>query len=362
MDKISIIIPIYNVEKYVSECMTSILNQTYKNIEIIAIIDGSTDNSENIVRQMANSDSRITVISRGNKGAFATRKEGINLATGKYFMFVDADDWLEYNTIEQMYNLALKYNADIVKCGYIHEFVDQGRQVVCNGYSKEAETFIKKDKYVDSIYKTALSNNSINSIWGQIIKKKDYDFSNIDERTTYGEDLLQNLEIINRSDNILYISNPYYHYRVNGYGITGNLKLKNCIKCATDSLYVYSKYFDRLKDWGIDSTENRKQVAYKVLSEFSKSLLRVFYAKDFDIKTVKDFLNIVLSGYTMNHIRENLSLKEINNLNIKNKLLIKSIYLNDVKNIIRTCTIYYRSIFKIKSIIKILYIKLKNIK
>ena len=92
---ISIIIPIYNAEKYIERCINSLKNQTYKNIEIICINDGSTDNSLNILKRIAITDNRITIIEQENKGVSVARNKGIESAKGKYIMFLDADDWFE---------------------------------------------------------------------------------------------------------------------------------------------------------------------------------------------------------------------------------------------------------------------------
>ena len=112
MNKISIIVPIYNVEKYIQQCIDSILSQTYANIEIVLVDDGSPDKSGLIADQNAQKDSRIKVIHKKNKGVSAARNSGIEAATGDYICFSDGDDWLEPNYIEYLYNLIVKNDAD----------------------------------------------------------------------------------------------------------------------------------------------------------------------------------------------------------------------------------------------------------
>lgn len=112
---ISIIVPIYNSEKYIKRCIDSIINQSYRNIEIILIDDGSTDNSRNICEKYSNIDSRIKVISKKNGGVSSARNEGITNAKGEYIMFVDADDWIEKEAIETLYNALKEHNVDIVR-------------------------------------------------------------------------------------------------------------------------------------------------------------------------------------------------------------------------------------------------------
>lgn len=119
MPKISIIIPVYNTEKYLRECLDSVVNQTLRDIEIICINDGSTDNSLKILEEYALKDSRIKVHTRGNKGAAKTRNEGIEIAKAEFISFIDADDYLEFNTFyEKLYNIAISKKADIVKGCY----------------------------------------------------------------------------------------------------------------------------------------------------------------------------------------------------------------------------------------------------
>lgn len=123
MPKVSVIIPVYNVEKYLEQCLDSVINQTLKDIEIICVNDGSTDNSKNILEKYAQKDSRIKILTQENKGQGAARNRGIKEATGKYLYFVDSDDWLVNNALEKLFNHITKTNADICVCGLI--FYDQ---------------------------------------------------------------------------------------------------------------------------------------------------------------------------------------------------------------------------------------------
>ena len=113
---VSIIIPVYNAEKYLVKCLDSVINQTLNNIEIIIIDDGSTDGSSEICMEYAAKDSRIIYYKKENEGLAAARQDGIDRASGEYIGFVDSDDWLELNMYERMYGEAIKENADIVFC------------------------------------------------------------------------------------------------------------------------------------------------------------------------------------------------------------------------------------------------------
>ena len=112
---ISIIVPVYNSEKYIDKCLDSILNQTYKDLEIVLVNDGSNDQSLKILEKYALRDTRIKVVNQENKGVAAARNTGLDNATGEYILYVDSDDWIENNMVERMVELSA--NADIVFCG-----------------------------------------------------------------------------------------------------------------------------------------------------------------------------------------------------------------------------------------------------
>ena len=116
MELISIIVPVYNVEQYLDDCLVSILNQTYKNLEIILIDDGSTDNSGKICDEYAKKDSRIIVFHKENGGVSSARNAGLRIAKGIYIGFVDPDDWIAEDMYEVLYLNAKKYDADVSVC------------------------------------------------------------------------------------------------------------------------------------------------------------------------------------------------------------------------------------------------------
>lgn len=115
---ISVIIPAYNVEKYIDKCLESVVNQTFKDIEIILINDGSTDKTDEKCLKWANRDKRIIFINKLNEGQGTTRNLGINIASREYIIFVDSDDWLELNALEEIYNYITKNNADVCLFDY----------------------------------------------------------------------------------------------------------------------------------------------------------------------------------------------------------------------------------------------------
>lgn len=124
MPAVSVVIPVYNSEKYVEKCICSVMEQTLSELEIIIINDGSTDESGRILRELTQKDSRIVLLEQANQGVAAARNQGVEKATGKYITFVDGDDYLQEDYIELMYNLAEKETLDMVICGLT--YVDEG--------------------------------------------------------------------------------------------------------------------------------------------------------------------------------------------------------------------------------------------
>lgn len=178
MIKISIIIPVYNVEEYLEKCLDSVINQTLKEIEIICINDGSTDNSKVILENYAKRDKRIKIFNQKNLGLSASRNKGIKYATGEYIFFIDADDWIELNTCEITYDFAKERNLDLLLFGAKHidfegnTYDDNYYNLSCfeNKYEGEVfnyKTIINKlfllDIHVwDKLFKTeVLRNNCI---------------------------------------------------------------------------------------------------------------------------------------------------------------------------------------------------------
>ena len=125
---VSILVPCYNVEKYLDECLTSLVNQTLSNIEIICINDGSTDSTLDIIKSFAKQDKRIVVIDKQNEGYGKSMNRGLDAATGEYVAIVESDDWVEYNAFEKLYNVATQNDADMVKAEFVFFDNDTGKQ------------------------------------------------------------------------------------------------------------------------------------------------------------------------------------------------------------------------------------------
>lgn len=215
-DLVSIIIPVYNAGEYLDECLTSICNQTYKNLEVFAINDGSGDNSPEILDSWGKKDKRIHVIHKANSGVSETRNLGLEQATGKYIMFIDSDDYIEIDAIETLVN-SYDENTDLVICS---------KQELYNGEFKE-EKF--NDHEIGSLtleefVVKGLNNcnpNFFNSPWNKlflasVIKDKNIRFNS---KLNLGEDFMFNLDYLQHCKNINVCSRALYVYRILNTGL-----------------------------------------------------------------------------------------------------------------------------------------------
>ncbi len=199
---ISVIVPVYNVEKYLNQCVESIVNQTYRNLEIILVDDGSPDNCPQMCDDWAKKDAHIRVIHKENGGVSSARNAGLDVCKGEYIAFVDSDDWLESDMYETMVS-QIKDNCLIV-CEYTKS--------IC----ADAD-FVKKNETVyfkRTEFSALLSNGRINSPFNKLYKQNQLNNIRFHKDISLGEDLLFNLEVLQSSKaDILFISEPLYHYR-----------------------------------------------------------------------------------------------------------------------------------------------------
>lgn len=206
--KVSIIVPIYNAEKYLNRCITSILEQTYKNIELILINDGSTDSSEEIILQMQEKNKDIIkYYKQENKGVSETRNFGITIATGKYIMFVDNDDYIDNDYVEQYVDVAESGKCDVVIGGY--------RRV-----NSKDKIFLER-----KIPNTRWGRYITLTPWGRIFKKSYIIENDIRFLTSnIGEDIFFNIQAINISDRILTIEYVGYNWLYNDKSVSNTIQ------------------------------------------------------------------------------------------------------------------------------------------
>lgn len=207
--KISVIIPVYNVEKYLEKCLLSILNQTFDSLEIIVINDGSTDGSADILKQFSVKDKRLKVINQTNKGVSAARNKGLSLARGDYVSFIDSDDIISNDMFSIMYAHAFKKNADIVVCNWLRFNSDD--ELVLDKYCSD----FRVCNYTNIEALKEYTNDNISGyLWDKIFKRTLLIENNIYcPDSSFAEDIYPVLKALDYANKIVKLEVPLYFYR-----------------------------------------------------------------------------------------------------------------------------------------------------
>lgn len=231
---ISIIIDVYNGEKHIEKCMQSVINQTYKNIEIIIVNDGSTDNTSQLCRSFK--DERIKIIEQENKGLSCARNVGIENATGEYIFFIDHDDFIEVDTIEYLYNLCKEYNVMISTCKMMNIY-DYNFKSKKTFFRTKKENIISKEKMLKKIL---LSINMSNPAWNKLIKKELFNDIRFDERLIDDATAIT-YKIILKVDKIAYVNDIKYYYLIHSEGMS---KKRNPYLIMDEYKAIIQRYYD----------------------------------------------------------------------------------------------------------------------
>lgn len=257
--KISIIIPVYNTERFLKKCLDSVINQSLKEIEIILINDGSTDNSYLICEEYARLyNDKIKYIYQTNKGCSATRNLGITLAKGKYIAFVDSDDYLEKEMYESLYEKAILENLDICICGI--KYINLSTNEIVYSYPKNIKN---KNDYLKEKNRMA---NSCNKIYKreEIINKKIF----FPIKTHYAEDLVFSFKSIISLKKIGHIEKCYYNYILHGNNSIYNFDKRLGVFLSFKELNYFLEQNNYLKEKNIKKIYNKIFISYAVKGTF----------------------------------------------------------------------------------------------
>ena len=261
---ISVIVPVYNAEKYLQKCLDSILEQTYKNLEIIIINDGSTDNSGQICQEYEKQDDRIVYIEKENSGVSDTRNAGMDRMTGPYVTFVDSDDWLEPNYVKFLYEKLIEHQADIVVGNYT-SFNESNSVFYFHTSADYYEKVYDNKSVIPFLYDAKeLLKSALIVPWGKIYKKEiiaNFRFP-IDR---IGEDALFNLKALLGSKKVVYVNKSAYIYRVR----EGSLSNTWSDKWIRDAIYIIEERLSLLASLGYPLSEHRR--AYKMSLDYISS-------------------------------------------------------------------------------------------
>lgn len=241
--KVSIIIPVYNVAPYLDACLSSCINQTFQDIEIIVVNDGSPDTSYQIIAAYAAMDDRIVVVNKENEGLIYARKSGLDIARGEYVYHLDGDDYIESNAIEELYNEAIETGADYVMASVYwvegnRKNKIQARNEASGLYGQDLLFFLIKKRYW--------------VIWGRLIRKELFD-GIVYRKVFMGEDLYFNMQIALKVKKAAVVDSCLYNYLLRGDSVT-NMRTENTLKQNLDmvesvwflfEIYSYDQRIER---------------------------------------------------------------------------------------------------------------------
>ena len=284
--KFSIIIPIYNAEKYLHECLSSILNQDYKYFEVIMINDGSIDNSDKICQSYCIKDSRFKLVNQKNSGVSIARNKGIKLANGEFIIFIDSDDVLIDGALKIIEKNIC--DNDLLCYGYCKYYLDKEENILLKNYQ-----FKNKEDCI----KTIIYNQEVGGfLWNKCFKRDIINKKNIlfDKNLHYCEDLLFVSEYLKYCNKLHYISKVLYKYRMRKSSVSFNLFSKKNVSM----LKSYEKLINKYK--GYDDVANRLKFLYIISYYKIKSII----PKNFEVnKSILKNERIVI-------LKEKLNIKE----------------------------------------------------
>lgn len=254
---ISVIISAYNVEKYITKCIKSLQDQTYKNIEIIIVDDGSIDKTADIVKAFCNRDKRIIYKYQANAGPGPARNKGIQIAQGNWIMFVDADDWVDISIVKKLYDTAVRENVDLVCCGYtdvMYEGDELKRRIDRIPLKMILRTAQEcHDNYMDLLQSEVLSPPTRKIYKRNIIQSNNIEFPDLRR----SEDVVFNYRYFRHVNSCAILSESLYFYRIVGqYNVKIEPDYYQTIK------HIYSELGELHKDWGYQKSDAQYRKIY----------------------------------------------------------------------------------------------------
>lgn len=326
--KVSVIIAVYNGEKYIEKSVKSLCNQTLDGIEIIIINDGSNDNTEDILLHLKKIYKNIIVINQPNLGVSEARNAGLKIAKGKYIGFMDSDDLCEPNMFEEMYNKAVNYNVDVVISGIIVDFYEDGKLKVINS---DNEIYANDNETLKKLIAKIESKNMFNFVWNKLYKYEVIENFRFNKKLNTGEDLLFNCKIFKNIESAYLINKSYYHYR------RGNEE--TIVTKYKDNLH---ENIHKFNDARVDLYKTKKMNDIKYIYILNNKCIEYY---------ISDIINLFRNGNRLNHkqrfnkfkqiflsenIREFIEGYEKNNINKK-----MFFYCYKFNNVLLSYIIYY---------------------
>lgn len=280
---VDLIIPVYNVSPYLRECLDSVVNQTFKEFRALIVDDGSTDGSGLICDQYAEQYPFISVIHQKNMGLSGAKNTGLQLSEAPYIMFLDSDDWISPETIETLYNIAVKHDSDIVQCKSILEYGEMKEQAL------NIQNFVAKDMDVETVYKSIFSGKGVGpASWGKIYKSEVLENLKFPVGKVH-EDVAVLGDLLSRITKFTFFDAPLWHYRYREESISRT-------HYAPKNKYLYDVIVDLEKVTKQYPSLEPYYEGYKLL--VAKSLLIMFTKEDIEANRAdyELYVNVIKSS------------------------------------------------------------------
>lgn len=319
---VSVIIPVYNVEKFLNRCVDSVLSQTYKNIEIILVDDGALDSSPQICDEYTKKDSRVTVIHKKNGGLASARNAGLKVAKGDYILFVDSDDWIKDDTLEELLNIAVKNKVDFVRfipvsAGYPDR--PDGTPINFGTEDFMEEGVYNKEKMIRDIYPRLfvtpqLTMGPIVAAWRSLYNRKFLVDNNLyfDEEVKYSEDAIFSAKVVYNSNKFYYIKGGYYYnYFYNTSSITKSFKKDRWNVCKILSS-TFKKEFGNKSDYDFSKQLYLEDI-YNVLNALGQNT---------HIESFKERYTYIKNIFNDDFTKQSMKYIDLTDVNIKLKIIL----------------------------------------
>ena len=326
--KVSVVVPIYNVQSYLNRCIESIVNQTYKNLEILLIDDGSPDNCPKMCDEWAEKDSRIKVILKKNEGLGMARNTGIDNASGEFVCFVDSDDYIDLTTVEKSILLATKKNADIVSYGYSSIYKNGS---VRNFIPSTTKLFYENDEILNYILPNIIAPNTTTgettNLWMSmcgalfslnLLKKTNWKM--VSEREIISEDTYSLIELYKFVKKVAILPEALYFYCENSNSLTHTFKKDRYEKIK----YFYDACIKLCLELGY-SAEVKERLKYPYLS-FTIGALKMIVSSDLTTQQKKAEIKSIITDSHLQNVVRNMNIKKES---LPRKLLVKAIKLKN---------------------------------
>ncbi|WP_432354368.1 glycosyltransferase [Sporosarcina sp. A2] len=321
--KVSVIVPIYNVEAYLSKCIRSIQNQKLNDIQIILVDDGSTDKSLSICKEYAKEDKRIHLIEKSNGGVSSARNAGLEAAVGEYVGFVDPDDWIKADMYESMYNQVKKTGTEVCICNYVNEYKNNSEAISLNIHSDVLDGKDIKKLVADMVAPATINSNEtaiMGSVWRTLISNRLIKTSEIkfNEEIHLMEDLLFIIETLLVCNKIS-IDNGYYYHYFHSSNSAMNLYRKNFYAL---NLKVYYLLTSILEKKPINSTLSHHMNIRYVNIGFNSIVNEIRIGNK---KSIREKLTLIHDVSHDEKVKDILKSLNYDKLTLRKRLVLKSI-------------------------------------